>query len=191
MPELLSKLFGSAARVKLLRLFLFNPDATYDVGEAASRARVPSGEVSRELAQFAKIKLLIGSRGKNPHYTLNPEFPYIAPLQTLLLDASARADDVYKRLQHIGILKLIVVAGIFVGDFEGRIDLLIVADRIREDRLSKNIRILESEIGRDIRYGLLSTQEFFYRLNMNDHLVRDVLDYKHRIIFDKLDIGLE
>jgi hypothetical protein len=51
--------------------------------------------------------------------------------------------------------------------------------------------VLESEIGRELRYALLTTQEFFYRLNMNDHLLRDVLDYNHRIMFDRLDIGLK
>jgi NifB/MoaA-like Fe-S oxidoreductase len=108
-----------------------------------------------------------------------------------LLNASARAGDIYERIKRIGVVKLVVVSGIFVGEWESRIDLLVVADRAREASLEKYMRILESEIGREIRYTLLTTQEFFYRLNMNDHLLRDVLDYTHRIMFDRLDIGLK
>ena len=189
--DVLPKLFGSAARVKLLRLFLFNPGVIFTCEEAASRARVPVREVAHELGSFATIKLLSRSRGKVQKYTLNLEFPQVSQLQDLLLNASTRADDIYKRLSRIGNIKLVVVAGIFLGEWEGRIDLLIVADRVKEERLRKIVRVLESEIGREIRYGVLSTQEFFYRLNMNDHLVRDVLDYKHRIVYDRLDIGLE
>ncbi len=192
MVDTLSKLFGSSSRVKLLRLFLFNPSQSFTVSEAAERSRVPGREVSRELSNFADIQLLTKtSRGKVAYYTLNQEFPYLSALQNLLLNASARADDIYERIKRVGVVKLVVVSGIFVGEWEGRVDLLIVADKVREDALDKHMRVLESEIGREIRYALLTTQEFFYRLNMNDHLLRDVLDYTHRIMYDRLDIGLK
>ena len=53
------------------------------------------------------------------------------------------------------------------------------------------MRKLESEIGRDLRYALLGSEDFAYRLNMNDKLVRDIMDYPHRIVFDRLNIGLK
>jgi hypothetical protein len=192
MIDTLSKLFGSRARVKLLRLFLFNPSAVFTAAEAAARARVQGREASAELACFVEIRLLTKNvRGRIVRYALNPNFRYLGALQNLLLNASARADDIYERIKGVGTIKLVVVSGIFVGEWEGRVDLLIVADRVREEKLEKYIHVLESEIGREIRYALLTTQEFFYRLNMNDHLLRDVLDYNHRIMFDRLDIGLK
>ncbi len=192
MVDTLSKLFRSPAQVKLLRLFLFNPRTIFTAKEVALRARVPSREAKRELTSFVAIKLLSkNARGRIPHYTLNPEFPYLTALQNLLLNASAQAGSIYERIKRTGIIKLVVVSGIFVGEWEGRIDLLIVADRVKENKLEKHMRVLESEIGREVRYALLTTQEFFYRLNMNDHLLRDVLDYTHRIMFDRLDIGLK
>ena len=192
MVDTLSKLFRSPAQVKLLRLFLFNPRTNFTAKEVALKARVSSRETNRELASFVSIKLLSrNGRGRIPHYTLNSEFPYLAALQNLLLNASAQAGSIYERIKHTGVIKLVVVSGIFVGEWEGRIDLLIVADRVKENKLEKHMRVLESEIGREIRYALLTTQEFFYRLNMSDHLLRDVLDYTHRIMFDRLDIGLK
>lgn len=192
MTDTLAKLFGSAARVKLLRLFLFNPSATYTAAEAAARARVPTPEARRELEGFKKIGLLTRAvRARTARFGLNPDFEYTEPLQNLLLNASAHAANMYKRIRHTGAIKLVVVAGVFVGEWEGKIDLFVVGDRIKDDKLRRAIRLLESEVGRDLRFALLTTQEFFYRLNMNDHLVRDVLDYPHRIVFDRLDIGLE
>lgn len=192
MVDTLSKLFRSPAQVKLLRLFLFNPRTNFTAKEVALKARVSSRETNRELASFVSIKLLSrNGRGRIPHYTLNSEFPYLAALQNLLLNASAQAGSIYERIKRVGVIKLVVVSGIFVGEWEGRIDLLIVADRVKENKLEKHMRVLESEIGREIRYALLTTQEFFYRLNMSDHLLRDVLDYTHRIMFDRLDIGLK
>ncbi|HVV38702.1 MAG TPA: hypothetical protein VHD31_00015 [Candidatus Paceibacterota bacterium] len=191
MTDTLTKLFGSAARIKLLRLFLFNPNQTFIAAEAASRARVPAKDTQRELNVFKKIGLISRSRGQLARYTLNSNFPYLLALQNLLLNAPVRADEIYERVRHTGIIKLVVVGGVFVGEWEGRVDLLVVGDRIKDEKLRKSIRLLESEIGKEIRYTLLSTDEFFYRLNMNDHLVRDVLDYNHRIVHDRLDIGLE
>ena len=192
MADTLSKLFGSTARVKLLRLFLFNPRESFSASQGASRARIEPVEAHRELKCFVDLKLVTkNSRGRVAHYTLNPEFTYLPALQNLLLNTYAQAGDIYERIKHVGIIKLVVVSGIFVGEWEGRIDLLIIADQVKEEKLERYVHVLESEIGREIKYAFFSTQEFFYRLNMNDHLVRDVLDYTHRIMFDRLDIGLK
>ncbi len=192
MSDTLSKLFGSNSRVKLLRLFLFNPNETFTPKEVSERSRVPAREVARELASFADIHLVNkAARGRIAHYGLNAEFAHLSALQNLVLNASTRAGDIYERIKGIGVVKLVVVSGIFVGEWEGTIDLLIVADKAQENKLEKHIRVLESEIGKELRYALLTSQEFFYRLNINDHLLRDVLDYNHRIMFDRLDIGLK
>lgn len=139
---------------------------------------------------FTTIGLLQAGRGRNKSYTSNSDSPYIGELQALLLSTSGRSEDIFKRLRHVGIIKLVVASGVFLGEWDGRVDLFVVADRIKEDRLRTSIKILESEMGREIRFALLSEQEFMYRLNMNDHLVRDVFDLPHRIILDRLDIGL-
>ena len=191
MTDILSKLFGSPARVKLLRLFLFNPLLSFTAADAAARCRVPLKAAQAEFSLFKKIDFVRRGRGRSAHYSLNSAFSHVLALQNLLLNAPMRASEIYDRVRDTGILKLIVVGGVFMGEWEVGVDLLIVGDRIKDEKLRHNIRLLESDIGKEIRYTLLSSDEFFYRLNMNDHLVRDVLDYPHRIVFDKLDIGLE
>ena len=94
-------------------------------------------------------------------------------------------------IRSAGVIKLIVVAGVFMDDWEGRLDVLIVGDRIKEKPLRARMRGLESEIGRELRYAMLPSDDFLYRLNMNDKLVRDVLDYPHRIMLDRLNIGIK
>jgi len=192
MSDTLGKLFGSAARVKLLRLFLLNPADTFTLDEVAVRARVSHAEARRDLAAFTRIKLTTrAARGRGKHYTLNGSFPYLAALQNLFLNAPAQSEEVYSRVRQAGAIKLIVVAGIFLGEWNSILDLFVVGERIQDRKLKNNVRVLESQMGKELRYAYLSTEEFLYRLNMNDHLVRDVFDYPHRIIFDKLDIGLK
>ncbi len=194
MADPLQKLFGSDARIKLLRLFLFNPQTTYTVPDAAQRARVPERTARKEVAIFSSIGLIRRSptrKGSGLRYSLNDGFEYRSVLQNLLLNAPERARDIFERVRPSGVIKLIVVSGVFVGDWEGRLDVLIVGDRIKEKRLRARMRTLESEIGRELRYAMLASDDFLYRLNMNDKLVRDILDYPHRITLDKLNIGLK
>jgi hypothetical protein len=191
MTDPLIKLFGSHSRLKLLRLFLFNPSQAFSAAEAAQRSKVPSAETRRELATLKSAGFLLRSRGKRVRYSLNGKFPYLAGLKHLLLNTERRGESVPERLRTAGALKLIVLSGVFVGDVEGGLDMLIAGDRVKEGALQKRVRILEAELGRELRYALLSTPDFLYRLNMNDKLIRDVMDYPHRIVYDRLDIGLK
>lgn len=195
MTDGLQKLFASASRVKLLRLFLFNPRQSFSVAEASEHSRVAGTEVARELKLFLQVGLLKRARrparAKPLRYGINEEFAYLRALQNLLLNAPERSKDIYERIRRTGVLKLLILSGIFVGEWEGRLDLFIVGDRVNERALRGHIRRLESELGKELRYALLTSDDFFYRININDHLLRDVLDYPHRIVLDKLNIGLK
>ena len=191
MTDPLIKLFGSHARLKLLRLFLFNPSKSFTAADAAARSRITAPEARRELLNLAAAGLLKKGRTKLTRYELNAKFPYLQALKQLLLNTARRGDSVPERLRAAGGIKLIILNGVFVGDVEGSFDMLIAGDRIRESALREKVKGLEAELGRELRYALLSTADFLYRLNMNDKLVRDVMDYPHRIVYDRLDIGLK
>lgn len=191
MTDPLIKLFGSHTRLKLLRLFLFNPSAAFTAAEAAERARAESATVRRELINLKQAGLLKKARTKVTRYELNDKFPYLSALKDLILNTERRGESVPDRLRIAGALKLIILTGVFVGDVEGHFDILVVGDRVREAVLRERIKSLEAELGRELRYALLTTPDFLYRLNMSDKLLRDILDYPHRIVFDRLDIGLK
>jgi hypothetical protein len=195
MTDPLEKLFGNAARMKLMRLFLFNPRQSFTLPEVAARSRVKGREARRELTLLLKVQLIKkvrrSARAVGARYILNDTFKYRGALQHLLLNAPERGSHLYERLHRAGAIKLLVLAGVFVGEWDERLDILVVGERLNERKLREAIRHLESEIGKELRYALLTTNDFFYRLNMNDHLVRDVFDYPHRIIEDRLNIGLK
>ena len=195
MTDTLQKLFGSNARLKLLRLFLFNPKVTISIAEAAERSQCNSAEVRREFALFLHIGLIKKARRGSvaaARYQLSPGFEYTLALQNLLLNTSHQAAELYERVRRTGTIKCMVIAGVFLGEWEeARLDLLIVGERINEKKLRVQIRKLESELGKELRYASLSTDQFLYRLQMNDHLIKDVFDYPHTIVYDKLNIGLK
>lgn len=202
--KILEKLFGSAARVKVLRLFLFNEGEPFESSDVAKRARISGPAARKEITMLEKISLIkrkvffkevtVGS-GKNKKiqkkkvrgYTLNPKFVYLPSLRNFLLTATPMRDnEIVKKLAAAGNCKLIIIAGAFIQDWNGQVDLLVVGDNINESRLENAVRDIEAEIGKELRFAFFQTQDFRYRMNIYDKLLRDVFDYPHQTILNRL-----
>ena len=56
--EILDKLFGGAAKVKVMRMFLFNPGAAYDISEVSDRMNIDPSSARREVQLLERIGLL-------------------------------------------------------------------------------------------------------------------------------------
>ena len=67
-------------------------------------------------------------------------------------------------------------------------DLLVVGDKIKSAKFDRFLKELEAEVGREINCALMTTKEFYYRYNMYDRFVRDILDFKHEKLINKLKI---
>jgi hypothetical protein len=91
-------------------------------------------------------------------------------------------------LRRAGTLRLVALSGLFTGILEPKIDLLVVGDNLDERVLTQAIRSLEAELGREIRYAFFTTVDFRYRLGVYDRLLRDVFDYPHRLLIDKIGL---
>ncbi|MCI0532935.1 hypothetical protein L0Y49_01805, partial [bacterium] len=94
-----------------------------------------------------------------------------------------------RRFRNIGKVQLVVITGIFIKNEESRVDILIVGDGLKKQSIESVLRTMEAELGKEIRYALLETKEFSYRMNVYDKFIRDILDYPHRKIINKLGIA--
>jgi hypothetical protein len=183
----LARLLGSPTRLKLLRLFLFNDDALFTLADAAFRAKASRDIVRKELTVLVASGVLKKRAGKG--YMANKRFAHYGPLQAFVRDTTSVSDaDIIGACKKAGSIRLITLTGLFSGAIETKIDLLVVGDRLEERPLGNAIRALEAELGRELRYAAFSTEDFKYRLGVYDRLLRDVFDYPHRTIIDKLGL---
>ncbi len=186
MTKSVSKIFGSEARVKIMRLFIFNPDSTYTLPTITKRSLEKRSTVVKELRSLIKAGLV---KRKTKGFALDKNYPHLNALEHFLIDASpVVAKEITKKLSRIGSLKLVLISGIFIHDDECRVDLLVVGDKLRKTALSSAISNLEAQLGKELRYSYFETPDFNYRLRMYDKLVRDILDYPHQKIVNKLGI---
>ena len=190
--ETLSKLFGSEAKVKIMRLFLFNPETIFDISDISDRVKVEAPRVRKEVNQLEKIDLVkarISHRNGKKGFTLNSQFDYLLPLQNFLINVEPfNSKEIVKRISKLGTVKLILVSGVFIREPESRVDMLVVGDHIKKSNLEHTIKTFESEIGKELKYAYFTTEDFNYRNGMCDKLTRDILDYPHKKVLNKLGL---
>lgn len=194
--DILEKIFGSAARVRLMRAFVYNPDTAIDSKSLAKKTKASLDHVRKELKVLENISLIRRRVATNANgrkvggYALNHNFKHLVALREFLLKVSPLSEDaIAKRLGGEGKAKLVVVSGIFLDNSDARADMLIVSDRPDEKKLQKVIGDISSEFGRDVSFALLSSADFSYRMSMGDRLIRDIFDFPHRVILDKIGLN--
>jgi hypothetical protein len=200
--DILAKLFGSASRVKLLRLFSLNPDKVFPPQEIYRRAKISKNSGRKEIALLKSIGFIkpksefieIETKNKKLRkkirgWKLNDSFPLMLGLKSFILDtAPFSKDQLLKKLQKAGRIKLVILSGIFGEENSSRVDILVAGDSIRKKILERVIRDIEAELGKELTYAVFSTEDFLYRFGMYDKFIRDILDYPHEKILDKIGI---
>lgn len=204
--DILEKVFGSGAKVRLMRLFMFNPNFAFDLKDISERTSTNPRSIKTEINNLEKIGLIksrsfmrdvekkrgkkkIVIKKKSSGWTLNQKFQYLRPLQDFLVYMNPfRHNELVEKLRKVGNIKLLVIAGVFIQEWESRVDLFIVGDNIKKGSLDNVIRSLESELGKELKYAALETNDFHYRLNMCDKLISDVLDFPHEKVINKIGI---
>jgi len=185
--EKLAAIFGSETRVKLMRLFLFNPEGVFPQKDLGKRTKSRPPSIRSELRSLEKAGIA-KKRGKSG-YSLDQSFPYLDQLKGLLTVSSVTADQsMVKRFAKAGKIKLLVAAGVFIQSWDSRVDLLIVGDGLSLPKIESAIRDIEAELGKEIAYSAFETQDFEYRMAIHDRLARDVMDYPHVTLLDRLGV---
>lgn len=210
MDQALEILFESGAKVKILRLFLQNPEQLYTAVEIKDRCQIKRGALAKELPKLIKARFLCQKIGtirpaNNPEeqarrtgrvksrkaklYYLNPEFKLLPELRELIIKSTTTSHKrILSQLKRIGRVKLVLLSGIFINNDTTRTDLFVVGDDIKNRALSRFLQQIESEIGKSIHYTVMDTEEFKYRMNMYDRFLRDILDRPHEKLLNKLHV---
>ena len=210
----LEQLLESKAKIRALRLFLMNPEEAFTVIEAKKYTQLSSGQFRKELNKLIKIGL-VDTRidrdmveiprklRKGRRKTLKPKtkilkkrvffadktFILYPELRNLVFKmAPEGCGPLLLKIKRLGDIKLALVSGVFTDTNTARADLVLVGDKLKKERVSKFFRNLQSEVGKNLNYAVMTTADFNYRFNMRDRFIRDVLDYPHEKLINKLGI---
>ncbi|HDZ85646.1 MAG TPA: hypothetical protein ENH35_03820 [Candidatus Moranbacteria bacterium] len=188
MSEVLESLFGSKARARILRFFLLNAGEEYQPAEVAKKNMLKKQETRREINNFKKIKFVVEriKKGKK-FYTVNTEFSFYPELRNLIVKSNVYPQcKSLGKVKDIGIVKLAVVSGVFLNYSRSKADMILVANNVSRSKLKNLMNSLEAEIGKEINYVLMNSEELKYRLNMTDRFLLEFLRGPHDEIINKV-----
>ena len=195
---MIDALFGSKTRVKLLHLFLNNPNRAFYVREITRKIDEQINSVRRELANMLSIGIIKSENSNNRlYYEVNQEYPHYKPLHEIFSDtttsgaatveAKVDANDWTKRLKALGDVRVLVLSGSLIKGSTSDIDVLIAGD-VNKTQVKKFIRELEEEENHSLNFVVMSYQDFYYRLSIRDRFVVAITSGKHTVIADAENI---
>ena len=189
--EILGKILGSPAKVKIMRLFLLNPTKGFTNKEIVKRSRVNADLIKKELKLLSSVNF-VKKHSNNNEWFFDSSFKYTPEVENLLINSdSLDRKTILETFKKVGKVKLLIVAGIFIKNKDSRVDLLIVGDKMKRGKIDEGIHKLEAEIGTELVYAVFDTKEFGYRMNMYDKLVRDIVDFPHEVILQTKELSTQ
>lgn len=193
---MIEQLFGSKTRVKLLNLFYGNPNRSFYVREITRKIDEQINSVRRELANLLSIGIITSDTTNNKlYYEVDQEFDYYQPLAEIFggakpkkgkkapISETATPDP----LKVLGNVELALYTGQFTRDESSGIDFLLVGD-INQTQLNKYVAELEQKENKEIRYTVMTLDDFHYRQQVKDRFLANVMAAKTQVLTDKHNI---
>ncbi|MFZ1323562.1 MAG: transcriptional regulator [Candidatus Saccharimonadales bacterium] len=204
---MVEQLFGSKTRVKLLKLFYSNPNRSFYVREITRKIDEQINSVRRELSNLLSIGIIASDTTNNRlYYEVNQGYEYYQPLSVIFGGAEMvmetgeaaaavappkkQVDPETAELTALGNVEAVIYTGQFTRDESSGIDMLIVGD-VNQTKLSKFMAALEEKEKKDIRYVVMTPDEFAYRRQVKDRFITTVLNAKKQVAIDKKQITEE
>jgi predicted transcriptional regulator len=188
---MLEQLFGSQTRVKLLHLFLNNPENKYYVRELTRLLDSQINAVRRELENLRSLDIIsiieiAGEKDRKKYFQSNMKFVLYPELKSIIEKSSFLLNKKFANsLKKAGKVHYMALTGSFVGDKDTPTDIIIVG-KLKKKSIERIIKNFEKSIGREIRYSLFDKEEFNYRRSVADRFLYAILDAEKVIMVDDI-----
>ena len=193
---MIDSLFGSKTRVKLLRLFLNNPEKSFYVREITRMIDEQINSVRRELANMVSVGIVQQDAIDNKlYYSVNEDYPYIKPLAAIFSDknteggmGAASSVSWKDSLGRMRGLRLAIISGKLVVGSSSAVDLLLVGDDMSAVTIKNLVKKIEKDRKIEINYAVISYDDFYYRMSVKDRFIMDIVRNKHSVLVDTENI---
>lgn len=186
MISLLSDIIDSNSQSAVLGFLLIAPGRAFSAKELSLRLKLSVDAVDKAASSLTKQDYLKSFQVNNTVlYMLNLRHPQVPLLKQELLKSEKPWDDeLFTNLRKLGQLTGIFLSGLFVGQNQPPVDLLLVgkANLQKLDAFLKNSQKL---FGRELNYSIMGQEEFVNRRDTFDRFLKDIFDYPHIVVLDE------
>lgn len=188
MPEIFSQLFESRVRARLIKFFMLNDKQEYSQQDVVQKNKMSSVQITKELHRFEKMKMIrVRTKKGKKYFQTNTGFIFYPELKNLVVKSNTLPEcRSLSQIKDLGKVKLAVISGVFLNYPKGRADLLVVGDEMSRAKLKHLLENLEAEVGKEINYSIMSSDEFKYRTDMLDKFIMEFLEGPYEEIICKM-----
>jgi hypothetical protein len=200
---MIEQLFGSKTRVKLLQLFYGNPNRSFYVREITRKIDEQINSVRRELANLQSVGIITSDNSNNKlYYEVNQKYEHyaalvsifgVAPEKAVLGEPAGESETTPQTFKPLAGVDLVLFTGQLTRDERSGIDVLLVGG-VSNSQANKYIAELEDQESKELRYAVMTTDEFVYRQKIKDRFLSLVLESKCQVVVDRrhfVSAGLE
>ncbi len=177
---MLKRLFTSTTRVKLLTIFLLNPEQEFFIRELTRELNEQINSIRRELDNLRRLGLLRArEKNRKKYYTVNKNFLLFNELKAIVVKGISNKDEITKRIAALGTVDVLIFSGIFVNR-DSLIDLLIVGE-IDKEKLEDYLNN-ELDTSRPIKFSIMTRDDYLYRRKCYDKFLMELLQSPENLI---------
>ena len=181
-------LLGSKMKLRLIKTLVLNPKTEFTASEIASKIKFPRQKVCGELKKMHALGIIKDRKQKKRKiYYCNRHFVFYSELRKMVGKCNITPGN--RTLQSIkgsGKVTYAVLTGIFTENKKSMVDLLIVGDDLNKGKINRTVGNIEVDIGREIRYTTMTSEEMFYRMEMLDKFISEIMKASNIVLVDKL-----
>lgn len=217
----MEQLFGSKTRVKLLKLFMSNPNRSFYVREITRKIEEQINSVRRELANLLTLGVITSDSNDNKlYYEVNQKYEHydalkllftgkrpavVAKTQTSVKDK--KGSEKTEIVEEVQAVPSTILVDEKVWEKVGNIAGLIYSGVLTRDtsspvdvmivgdvpvsRAEAAVAELERQEGKELRYAVMELDEWLYRKQVNDKFWLQVMDAKSQVIVDTQNLFVQ
>jgi len=211
---MIEQLFGSKTRVKLLQLFMTNPNRSFYVREITRKIDEQINSVRRELANLLSVGIITSDTNNNRlYYEVDQKFEHYEALASIfggkrIKKSSESKKSTVKKYQNepnnssAETIKIEETANPLLDKFRktGNLKIMLLCGQFTRDessgadlllvgdlnisKVEKAVSELEATENKEIRYAVFGLDEFMYRKQINDRFVTNLITSKKQVLLD-------
>lgn len=182
---MLSNIFVSEVRVKILKLLLLNSTKGFHVRAIVRAVDAEINAVRRELDNLYGIDLITRRQSSNRiYYKANTEHPFFNDLLSLVCKEDGVGAKILRNQKKLGDLEFAVLSLAFIRGRQSTaldVDLFLVGE-VNVDVLKEVIKDEETKAGKEINYAVMSPDEFKSRKRTGDQFVAKILSQSRSML---------
>ncbi len=178
----------------MLQLFYSNPNRAFYVREITRKIDEQINSVRRELANLLSIGIISSDNNTDDnrlYYEVNQDYEYYTPLSVIFgggvmkkPSKDGEGESQTTDIKTLGNVEIALLTGQFTRDDLAGVDFVIVGD-VNPTKVSKYVAELEGQEGKELRYVMMTVEEFDYRRQIKDRFLSMVLASKMQVLLDK------